>query len=216
MAGRPRSEIFSGVYSKKIWGGSGSGSHRAFVVEPYIASISQFAGEFPQPLDIVDLGCGDFAIGSRLRPLFNRYVACDIVPDVIAQNRERYSDLDVDFRVVDLIADDLPPGDVVFVRLVLQHLSNDLIAHAVARLRATYSRLVLTEHLPSDTNFIPNIDIPTGPGIRLGLNSGVDITKAPFEIPVTNEKILCEVIVRENTYGPGSAASRIRTTLYEF
>lgn len=213
LAGKPTSEIFRDVYAKQIWGGdSGPGSRSAFVVEPYIASISQFAGAFPKPLDVVDLGCGDFAVGSRLRPLFNRYVAGDIVPDVIARNRERFSDLDVDFRVIDLTADDLPPGDVALVRQVLQHLSNDEIARAVTRLRATYPKVVLTEHLPLATDFVPNIDIQTGPNNRLGVNSGIDITHAPFEVPVASAMVLCEVTCEEIADGPG----RIRTTLYEF
>jgi hypothetical protein len=223
LAGKPTSEIFSYVYSKQIWGGSGGGSHYAFIVEPYITAISRFAAVFPKPLDAVDLGCGDFAIGSRLRPLFNGYVAGDIVPDVIVRNRKRYTDLDVDFRVIDFTADELPPGDVVFVRLVLQHLSNDEIARTVTRLRETYPRLILTEHLPLATDFVPNIDVETGPGIRLGLNSGVDITKPPFEVAATSATVLCEVLLEENALAVGryrytnlSPPSRIRTTLYEF
>ncbi|MCV7440542.1 class I SAM-dependent methyltransferase [Mycobacterium seoulense] len=216
LAGKSTTEIFSDIYAKQIWGGSGPGSRNSFVVEPYINSISQFAAALPERLDAVDLGCGDFAIGSRLRPLFNRYIAGDIVPDVISRNRARFGNLDVDFRVVDITADDLPPGDIAFVRQVLQHLSNDEIARAVNRLRATYPRLVLTEHLPLAADFVPNIDIPTGPNNRLGVNSGVDITKPPFEIPVLSATVLCEVVIEENIDGPGSPASRIRTTLYEF
>jgi hypothetical protein len=215
-AGRSTSEIFMDVYSKQIWsGGSGLGSHNALIVEPYITSIARFAETFSSPLDVVDLGCGDFAVGSALRPLFNRYIAGDIVPDVIAQNQKRYSDLDVDFRVIDFAVDDLPPGDVVFVRQVFQHLSNDEIGRAVARLRETYPKLVLTEHLPLATDFVPNIDIQTGPGIRLAINSGVDITRAPFEVPIANATVLCEVTL-EKIAADGSPPSRYRTTLYEF
>ena len=36
-------------------------------------------------------------------------------------------DLDVDFRVLDITSDEIPPGDVCFVRQVLQHLSNQSI-----------------------------------------------------------------------------------------
>ena len=119
----------------------------------------------------------------------------------------RYNALDVDFRLLDFVTDDLPPGDVVFVRQVLQHLSNDQIARALERIRTSYPKLILTEHLPSDPDFTPNIDIKTGPAIRLAVQSGVDITKPPFEIPVDSAEVLCEVHLK---------TSLIRTTLYEF
>jgi hypothetical protein len=186
---------------------SGSGSHDSDVVDPYIASVSRFVESLPFRPDAVDLGCGDLTVGSALRPLFNRYIACDIVSDVLAENRLRYKALDVDFRLIDFMEDDLPPGDVVFVRQVLQHLSNDQIARALERIRTTYHRLILTEHLPSDPNFTANIDIRTGPAIRLAVQSGVDITKPPFEIPVESVEVLCEVHLK---------TSLIRTTLYIF
>ena len=142
-----------------------------------------------------------------LRPLFNRYIACDIVPDLIARNRERYKSLDVDFQVLNMSHDALPPGDIVFVRQVLQHLSNRDIAQALERIRATYPRLILTEHLPLNPDFVPNIDIKTGADIRLAVNSGVDISRAPFNVVAVSTAILCEVTVK---------TSRIRTVLYEF
>lgn len=215
MAEKSTSEIFDSVYSKRMWGfsptaekySSGSGSYDPRAVEPYIASISRFVESFSFRLDAVDLGCGDFTIGSKVRPLFNRYVAGDIVADVIARNREQHKSLDVDFRVINIAEDNLPPGDVVFVRQVLQHLSNHEIARALDRIQATYPRLVLTEHLPLDNEFVPNVDIRTGPDIRMTVKSGVDITKAPFEVSVTSAVVLCEVILE---------TSRIRTTLYNF
>jgi hypothetical protein len=215
MSGKSTPEIFDSIYSKRMWGfspaggkySSGLGSYERRAVEPYIASISRFVESFSFRLDAVDLGCGDFAIGSKLRPLFNRYIAGDIVADVIARNRNQYKSLDVDFRVINIAEDDLPPGDVVFVRQVLQHLSNHEIARALDRIQATYPQLILTEHLPLENDFLPNIDIGTGPDIRLAVKSGVDITKAPFEVPVTNAVVLCEV---------AHQTTRIRTTLYDF
>ena len=215
MAGRSTQDIFEAVYARRMWKmgpkaasySSGSGSHDSAIVDPYIASVSRYVESLPFRPDAVDLGCGDFAIGSALRPQFNRFIACDIVSDVLAQNRVRYKALDVDFRLIDIANDDLPPGDIAFVRQVLQHLSNDQIARALERIRTTYPKLILTEHLPIDRNFTPNIDIETGPAIRLAIQSGVDITKPPFEISASSSEVLCEVHLKE---------SMIRTTLYSF
>jgi hypothetical protein len=214
VAGDSTQDIFKAVYAQRMWVGSksakyssGSGSHDSRIVGPYIASVSRFVESLDFPPDAVDLGCGDFAIGAALRPLFNRYIACDIVPEVLAENRVRYKELDVDFWLIDVANDDLPPGDVVFVRQVLQHLSNDQIARALEKIRTTYPRLILTEHLPVDPHFIPNIDIKTGPSTRLAVRSGVDITKPPFEISAAYSEVLCEVRLK---------TTRIRTTLYNF
>ena len=81
--------------------------------------------------DVVDLDCGDFHVGSRLRCLCSGYVACDIVEPLIAFNAKTFEGLGVDFRTLDLTKDELPSGEVVFVRQVLQHLSNDDIARAL-------------------------------------------------------------------------------------
>ena len=216
MAGKSSAEIFEAVYSKRMWGfsdqpgefSSGEGSRIAQTVEPYVESVSQYVGSLPCIPDAVDLGCGDFTIGSLLRPLFNGYTACDIVPSLIEHNRERYKSLDVDFQVVNIVSDDdLPPGDIVFVRQVLQHLSNRDIARALERIRAAYPRLILTEHLPLERNFPPNIDISTGADIRLIVNSGVDIERAPFNVSAASTTLLCEVTLK---------TSRIRTILYNF
>ncbi|WP_422742548.1 class I SAM-dependent methyltransferase [Mycobacterium sp. WMMD1722] len=207
--------VFEAVYEKRMWGvgpegerySSGFGSHHSAVVEPYIASVSRLLESFDTPPDAVDLGCGDFAIGSALRPLCNRYVACDVVTGLLEQNRARFSGSDVEFRLVDIARDDLPPGDIAFVRQVLQHLSNAAISRALEKIRTTYPRLVLTENLPLDPDFEPNIDIATGPDIRLSVQSGVDIEQPPFGIAVSAAEVLCEVVVK---------GSRFRTTLYTF
>ena len=46
---------------------------------------------------------------------------------------------------------------------------------------AQYQYIILTEHIP-DGDFIANKDIITGQGIRLKQNSGVDLTKEPFNL----------------------------------
>jgi len=153
----------------------------------------------------VDLGCGDFIVGSRIRRLCDKYIACDIVEPVISWNKQKYKDMNVDFRVLDISKDDLPGGDIVFIRQVLQHLSNDHIAGAISQLAAKYKYLVLTEHLPSSIIFNHNLDKPAGSYIRIALNSGVVLTSAPFNLKVKENSVLCEVadddgVIRTNLY----------------
>ena len=207
-------DVFTKVYQDGLWGRaaqpeqkffSGSGSRDA-AVKTYIAAVAKFVRTLDHKPDVVDLGCGDFHVGSAVRPLCRRYVACDIVDALVASNAARYEKMDVDFRTLDLTQDELPAGEVVFVRQVLQHLSNADIAHAVCRFPARYHYLVLTEHVPRG-RFTPNLDMPSGPDNRVTINSGVVLTCPPFNMEAVEETTLCEV--RE--WG-----GVIRTILYRF
>ena len=212
--GLTTAEVFTKIYAEGAWGRSpdasqrffsGSGSDDDAIVGSYVDAMRAYLSGFERKPDVVDLGCGDFRVGARLRPLCGRYVACDIVPPLIAFNRERFASMDVDFRVLDLTRDELPDGDIVCIRQVLQHLSNAQIANALPRLARRYRHLVLTEHLPAADDFVPNIDKPDGPDIRLYVGSGVVLTQPPFDLPVREERTLCLV---------AEAGGWIRTTLY--
>jgi SAM-dependent methyltransferase len=208
-------EAFTKIYSDALWGQSesaradffsGSGSHQAHVVAAYLSAVQVFLKSLGGKPSVVDLGCGDFSVGSQIRVLCGPYIACDVVELLIERNKEKYMGLDVDFRAMDITADELPKGDVVFLRQVLQHLSNGLILRILPAIAATYKYLVLTEHIPASPTFIPNIDKPIGPDIRLANASGVVLTSPPFNLTVTRAKVLCEVLE-----GP----SVIQTLLYE-
>lgn len=210
----PPQQLFQAIYRDKIWGQgtdmtmefhSGPGSHDEAVVAPYVAAVSQWAGGFDRKLNAVDLGCGDFSVGGKLRDKFDTYVACDIVPEVIDFNRRRYGDSNVDFQVLDMSTETLPAGDVVFIRQVFQHLSNALIQRTLRKLLQTYDHLILTEHLPAGDDFVANIDAPNGPGTRQAVKSGIWVTKPPFDLQVVTEDVLCDAELD---------GSIIRTTAY--
>jgi len=214
--GRPVEEIFSAIYRERRWGAgpegdffSGSGSRSSAVVSAYVNAVGEFLKSRPRPPSVADLGCGDFNVGKHLLPYCRRYVACDVVPALIDNNKVKFVGLPVDFRCIDIIEDDLPDGDIVFLRQVLQHLSNADILKVVQKLHR-YRFLVLTEHVPVDPAFPTNLDKPTGGGIRLPLSSGVVITEAPFLLSVKSSSIICTIGQSHAQY-PGL----IRTTLYE-
>ncbi|KAI1171176.1 hypothetical protein F4777DRAFT_583176 [Nemania sp. FL0916] len=207
------SDVFSTIYKGRIWGKdtsetpfySGAGSHDADAVEPYVASVrSWILQTFINPPNVADLGCGDFNIGRQIRNVTDRYIACDIVPDLIDYNRLAFADQNVDFRVLDMISEGLPAADVVFVRQVLQHLDNEGVAYIIPKLYQ-YKWAVITEHIPLWDDFVPNVDILTG-NVRILVNSGLDLTKPPFHLQHYGEKIICEARASDG---------RIRTTAYK-
>lgn len=193
--------VFTKIYESKAWSTrdsmaeifySGPGSHDEKIVNIYLTAINNLLSSFDNKLDVVDLGCGDFFIGEKIRSMCNNYVACDIVDSLIDFNKIKYRDLEVDFRVLDLTKDVLPKGDIVFVRQVFQHLSNKQIKEALSNLAGQYKYLVLTEHLPASQWFVKNINKPAGSDIRLSVNSGVVITESPFNFQVKKAICLCE------------------------
>jgi hypothetical protein len=198
-------EAFTEVYLNNFWGHSansadtyysGTGSHNELIVSTYVNAVKDYLSSYNHKLDVADLGCGDFAVGSKIRDFCGLYIACDVVEPLIEHNRDKFKELNVDFRILDLTTDNLPNGEVVFLRQVLQHLSNKQIMAILSKLQNQYKYLIITEHLPLSDSFIANLDKPAGPDIRLGVGhtgSGVVITAHPFNFKFKTQRVLCEV-----------------------
>ncbi|MGC1472529.1 MAG: class I SAM-dependent methyltransferase [Psychroserpens sp.] len=189
------------VYANKLWGDDGSqfysgdGSHYPEITDPYIAAVTDFLKSFEDPLVVVDLGCGDFNVGRDLVKYSKKYIAVDIVNELIDHNRENFKSNQLEFQCLDIAVDQLPSGDCAILRQVLQHLSNAEIQNIIPKL-ADYKYVILTEHLP-DGDFLPNKDIISGQGIRLKKHSGVDVTAKPFLMKVKSKQVLCSVKPRD-------------------
>jgi len=200
------------IYEKNLWGGekskfySGFGSHHHETVDPYIAVLTAFLKDFKTPPVVCDLGCGDFNIGKELVKYSKKYIAVDIVPELIARNKKEFQADNLEFSELDIAKDELPLGDCAILRQVLQHLSNAEIISVVEKLYA-YKYVLLTEHLPKD-DFEPNKDIISGQGIRLKKQSGVNLLAAPFCFKVVKEKQL--LLINSNDF-----EGFVVTTLYQ-
>ena len=211
-------QVFKEIYEKQLWSPdlekkkfkyySGSGSHHKDFSYIYVKKVSEFLASFKQKPNIVDLGCGDFEIGSQIRKFCNNYVGVDIVDDLIDYNKIKFKHLNVDFRTLDMTSDQLPEGDICFLRYVLQHLSNDLIKKLIKLINKKYKYLIITEHLPNDS-FVANIEMPTSAFIRLDKNSGVVLTKDPFYLPILKEFDLCNLTSENNKNFEGVANTKV-------
>lgn len=190
----PTKDAMTQVYEKKLWGGenydfySGEGSHNTEIVDPYLEVVTSFLRSFKSPITVCDLGCGDFNIGKELVEYTKGYVAVDIVESLIERNKIRFKFDNIEFKCLDIAADELPSGDCVILRQVLQHLSNTEVQSVLQKL-IDFKYVVLTEHVPRG-GFIPNKDIISGQGIRLKKQSGLDICATPFKFQIKEEKEL--------------------------
>ncbi|MEE9361845.1 MAG: class I SAM-dependent methyltransferase [Cellulophaga sp.] len=208
----PTKDAMEQVYEMNLWGGnksnfySGDGSHHREIVNPYIAIVTSFLTSFKSPLAVCDLGCGDFNVGKELVKHANKYVAVDIVTDLIKHNKEKFKKENLEFHCLDIAVDDLPSGDCALLRQVLQHLSNAEVQSIVSKL-ANFKYIILTEHLP-EGDFTPNKELISGQGIRLKKQSGLNLLAPPFNFKVKEEEQLMSVVLEG---GKGV----IVTTLYK-
>jgi SAM-dependent methyltransferase len=194
-----RRQIFQDVYKYSLWGGdqeskffSGVGSRGGAVdiyVEKMAALIQRHAADLGRPPIVVDLGCGDFQVGgallSRLPDI--TYVGCDIVPELIAHNKQTYGTDRVSFRHVDIVVNPLPAGDVCLVRQVLQHLSNEEILNIMQRM-GHYKLIYVTEGHPEQRIGPVNPDKAASADVRFdwktGRGRGVELDRPPFNATV--------------------------------
>lgn len=178
-------EVFGEIYKRHGWGmGSGIGSDSP----PYIDMIIDFL-KSSNKKTLVDLGCGDFRVGSNFIDYCSEYIGVDIVPELIDELKSCYQKDNVRFLCLDIIEDRLPGGDICLVRQVLQHLSNAEIIKILPKLQK-YETVFVTEHHP-DVCIIPNKDMVHGSRIRIYDNSGVYLDKPPFN--VQNVELVLEV-----------------------
>lgn len=208
----PTKAAMAQVYQKKLWGAnpsgfySGEGSHHPELVNPYIELITAFLSKFKKPIVVCDLGCGDFNVGRQLVKHTKTFIAVDIVPDLIAYNKETFKEDHLEFHCLDIAEDDLPAGDCALLRQVLQHISNAEVQSILNKL-SDFKYVIITEHLPTG-EFIPNKDIISGQGIRLKKQSGLNLLAPPFHFKVKEEKLLSSITLND---GKGLIATRLYT-----
>ena len=193
--GRPLDEVFNDIYQRGIWRPEGSDAvfhsgpgSMPGVTRGYEEFVADYINANPDIATLVDIGCGDFQVSQRILERLARpvsYVGCDIASVVVADNERRHGVPGrIEFRQLNVATGDLPEGDIVTIREVFQHLSNDTILAALANLRkAGFKRGIITEAIARDPS-APNLDIISGYRTRDGLNSGVYLDLAPFSLPV--------------------------------
>ena len=205
------SKIMSDIYLNKRWGGkkydfySGYGSHSKKVVKPYVKIIREFLDSHKDKLVVCDIGCGDFNVGNQLVNHAKSYFAVDVVEELITRNKELFKHDRLTFDCIDIINEELPNGNCVLIRQVLQHLSNNDIKMILPKLQK-FKYAIVTEHLPKK-DFKANLDKTTGVNIRLSRGSGVVLHEEPFNLKAKQTTELLR-----KYYNKGV----ITTILYEF
>ena len=167
---------FQMIYREKIWSAkqpSGPGSTVEFAaracrtLDVVIELVKRKLNV--ERVRILDVPCGDMtwmAPCLERRPDDTEYTGYDIVSELIEAHRKRFVDHHHDwtFQARDIVADGLDEAfDIVFSRMMLQHLLfNDVLVFLDAISRSG-SRLLLTTSFPA---FEINFELPSVDGYR--------------------------------------------------
>ncbi|WP_314956966.1 class I SAM-dependent methyltransferase [Bradyrhizobium cosmicum] len=177
FAGLDLAARFERIQRTNLWGAatsvSGLGSEHgatAAIGEALPALLQRLGAR-----SLLDAPCGDAGWIARLK-LDLDYTGIDIVPSLIAANRQRVADGGASgrFLIADVTRDALPRADVILCRDCLVHLSFDNIARAVARFRISGARFLLVTTFPE---WPDNGDCEDGDWRALNME------KAPFNWP---------------------------------
>jgi len=211
-------EIFSEIYSNSLWHkmpgekfGSGSGSHDEKIILPYINLLVPLIVNNNIRL-ITDLGCGDFWIMRHVLGTLSQngykyfYNGVDVVEELIKYNSETFNQPNVKFHCMDAAQDDaeLPFGELLIIRQVLQHLSNADIKKILDKAHG-FKFILVTESIYDGADKIHNVDIAANRGTRGSFMSGVYLEHSPY-----NYKNIVHLLKLQGKNGLGDV---IRTSL---
>ena len=169
-------DTFAEIFRRTHWQGATSVSGEGAGLE----QTARIRAALPGLLEaygvqvFLDLPCGDFNWMRMVELPVRRYIGGDIVPELVAANRERYGREDRDFRVLDLIDGPLPSADLILCRDALVHFSFDDVWRSTRTMRAAGIAYLLTTTFP-ETEL--NEDITTGDWRPINLE------RAPFHFP---------------------------------
>lgn len=211
------SQIFSKIYEHNHWGGlkgefySEPGSHSPLIAG-YVKTVVTYILS-NNIKSIVEIGCGDFNVARLvLHSLDNAkheysYIGYEVVKDLVDRNNGLFGTSSIKFEFKDACTEQIAHGDLLIVRQVLQHLSNESIMQIVEKFK-NFKYILVSEHQADERYgkyIIPNRDKQTSAGIRLNFRSGVYLEHPPFNCkisrPIYSMNVNTgEIISSVNTY----------------
>ena len=174
-------DIFCGIKDSNAWGGresvSGPGSENipTKVLEAELPKLF----EEHKISRMLDIPCGDFNWMKKVALTYAidndfSYIGADIVQALILENEKKYASERISFLTLNVISDELPCVDMVFVRDCFVHLSYKDIQKAIKNIKKSGSKFLMATTF---VNHHDNHNIPTGHWRPINLQD------APFGFP---------------------------------
>lgn len=170
-------KVFDRIYRANWWrNGSGTGS-LPHTTEPYRQLLQRYLQDH-RIGRVLDIGCGDWQFSRLVEWGDTNYIGIDVVTSVIERNQQIYGRPGISFVHGDVLRDPLPGADMVIVKDVLQHWTNDAIGQLLERLRRFRQVLITNSTLAEVGPALPYMDLPSHGPYR-----PLDVRLPPFELP---------------------------------
>jgi len=168
------SEIFRQKYEapNSDWGqNSGPGSVPIYTID-YRVFLEKFI--FLNAIrSVTDIGCGDWSFSRFINYSQVSYLGLDVVESVIARNKQRFETAQHNFALMPPNLADLPGGDLLVMKDVLQHLPNQDIMRFHDIVFPKFKYCLITNSYEKHGTVV-NEDVAAG-GFRC-----LDLASAPF------------------------------------
>lgn len=177
VLGSSSTEVFAAIYRENLWRNpeSRSGWGSTLAGENGTEKIRQGIAQISEQYNIstiVDVPCGDFNWFRAIELRGATYLGVDIVPDLIARNRELFGSDNISFICQDLAEWVPPAADLIIVRDLLIHLTNNQATACLRNIVGSGARLLLVSNY---AQVCRNEDTFTG-GLRL-----YNLFRPPFD-----------------------------------
>lgn len=171
-------DIYRQIYATDHWqGGSGPGSTADASAE-YRRIVQRLLAS-TEIRRVLDVGCGDWQVGSLLGWSGIDYTGVDVVEEVIAANTARFGSPRVHFEVADARTGQLPPADLLLVKDVLQHWPTADVQRFLSGTLPRYRYALITNDIAS-THFTGQLN----QDIEMGSWRTLDLQAPPFDLAV--------------------------------
>ena len=122
---------------------------------------------------VIDIGCGDWQFSKFLNLNDVQYIGLDVIPSLIDRNLREFGSERISFSLMPEQMADVPSGDLLIMKDVLQHLSNSTIMDFYNLVFPKFKFCLLTNSFVK-LETAKNVDIETG-GFRC-----VDLSAPPY------------------------------------
>lgn len=161
--------VFSKIYADGSWGrGSGPGSNPD-VLADYRAFLERII-RLNNIRTVVDVGCGDWQFSRFVNFGQAQYLGLDLVDSVVSANNAAYGSDRIEFKRAPADPHDIPAGDLIIMKDVLQHLPNEQIMTYREIIKTKFRYALITNSRRKGDDPV-NIDIAPGEFRCLDLNA---------------------------------------------
>jgi len=169
-------EQFKLIYKEKLWTANGNrdticgaGSTLSWTVN--LRNLLPKIFKKYKIKTFIDCGCGDCFWISKIDWSDIAYIGADVVPEMLRKNREKHPD----FTFIEKnIIEDVPKGDMVFIRDVFNHLSINDVSRILKNIKTNGSKYLMAS---TYTNTKENVETLQGKFRKRNL------VMSPFSLP---------------------------------